>query len=513
MNSIAPNEVHTLPRIGFNNVMRMQRQHVEVRVEDLIGPPLDMKACPYPHLPDPAKQAFIQLKRNTGAPDAVILAWILAVMAASAMRIARVRAPGYNAETLALFLIAASEPGTGKLPVYERLIPPFKDYDKALRSAHQEQLVEHEADMEVWAARKAGLKDLLRKLTRSVDPDDAEKADEVENQVKEQVRRKPKKSRSRRLLKTRISVVQALKALDGDQEALLLATEEGAKLLNGIVTEDVDLVNQLFDGTDIVYERNYLDLVVTNPLVCLCLGIQPGRLIAFIKKHGLAAIDSGLLARFLIAVDWDESEEPELDHEPEWDQVDALNALVSKMLRIPDDVDDGALFEPTILEFDLEAATQFKSMKKALKQLRQKSGPWRGIKAFVRKAPKLIARLAAIFTLFKDDQSTHISKETLNDAALIVEWYLHQAQDVIVNESQRVAIRHLYEKLKGFYRDERRKDYEAAWISKTYIERHAHMKVDLLDHLLGKMAEHGMLKEDTRRSSRAAYVVLTEKYF
>jgi len=39
------------------------------------------------------------------------------------------------------------------------------------------------------------------------------------------------------------------------------------------------------------------------------------------------------------------------------------------------------------------------------------------------------------------------------------------------------------------------------------------MKVDLLDHLLGKMAEHGMLKEDTRRSSRAAYVVLTEKYF
>lgn len=504
---------HTSPRTGFNNTMRMQHHHVELRVEDLIGPPLDMKDCPYAHLPGPAKRAFIQLKRNTGAPDEVILAWILAVMAASAMRIARVRAPGYNADTLALFLIAASEPGTGKLPVYERLIPPFQNYDKASHSAHQEHLVEHEADMEAWVTRKSGVKELLRDLTRSTDPEDAKKADEVEKLLKELVRRKPRQSRSRRLLKTRISVVRALKALDGDQEAMLLATEEGAKLLNGVLKEDVDLVNQLFDGTDIVYERNYLDLVVTNPLVCLCLGIQPGRLIAFIKKHGLEAIDSGLLARFLIAVDWDEGEEPELDDEPEWDHVDALCVLISKMLRIPDDVDDGALFEPRIIEFDLEAAAEFKRIKKALKELRQKNGPWRGIKAFVRKAPKLIARLAAIFTLFKDDQSTHISKETLNDAALVVEWYLHQAQDVIVNESQRVAIRHLYEKLKGFYRDERRPKHSAAWISKTYIERHTHMKVDVLDPLLGKMAENGMLREDTRHSSRARYVVLTEKYF
>ncbi len=111
------NVVHVPPRIGLNNVMRIQRPHVEVRVEDLIGPPLDMRDCPYPRLPDVAKRAFIQIKRSTGAPDAVILAWILAVMAASAMRVARVRAPGYGADTLALFFIAASEPGTGKLPV------------------------------------------------------------------------------------------------------------------------------------------------------------------------------------------------------------------------------------------------------------------------------------------------------------------------------------------------------------------------------------------------------------
>jgi hypothetical protein len=434
-------------------------------------------------------------------------------MAAAAMRIARVRAPGYNAETLALFLVAASESGTGKLPVHERLTPPFVNYDKASLSAHLEHKVEHEADMEAWTSRKSGLKKLLRDLTSSTDPEDADKANQVEKQLKELVRHKPKQSRSRRILKNRISVVRALKALDGDQEAMLLATEEGAKLLNGVVAEDVDLINQLFDGTDIVYERNYLELVVTNPLVCLCLGIQPSRLIAFIKKHGLEAIDSGLLPRFLIAVDRDEGEEPDLDHEPEWDQVETLTSLISRILRIPDGVGDGSLFEPKVIEFDPEAVAKFKNIKKALKELRQKNGPWRGIKAFVRKAPKLIARLAAIFTLFNDDQSNHISAKTLNDAALVVEWYLHQAQDVIVNESQRVAIRHLYEKLKGFYRDERRQGHNAAWISKTYIERHTHMKVAVLDPLLDKMAKVGMLREDTRHSSRAQYVVLTEKYF
>lgn len=493
--------------------MRMQHLHVEVRVEDLISPPPDMKDCPHVHLPNPAMRAFIQLKRNTGAPDAVILAWILAVMAASAMRIARVRAPGWNAETLALFLIAGSEPGTGKLPVYEHLIPPFRDYDKASHSVYQELLMEQEADMEAWIARKSGLKKLLRDLTSSPHLEDAKKADEVEKLLKELVRRKPKQVRSRRLLKNRISVVQALKALNGGQEAMLLATEEGAKLLNGVIAEDVDLVNQLFDGTEIVYERNYLDLVITAPLVCLCLGIQPGRLSALLKKYALDASVSGFLARFLVAVDRDEGEEPELDYEPAWGDVDTLNALVSKLLRIPDDVGDGALFEPKVLEFDLEASTEFKRIKRALKDLRQENGPWHGIKAFARKAIKIIARLAAIFTIFKDDQSTHISKETLNDAALVVEWYLHQAKDVIVNESQRVAIRHLYEKLKDFYRDERRQGHNAAWISKTYIQRHAHMKVDVLDPLLGIMAKHGMLREDTRNSSRAQYVVLTEKYF
>lgn len=504
---------NTFPRIGFNNLTRVQPQHVEVRVEDLIGPPRDLKDCPYVRLPNPAKQAFMELKRNTNAPNAVIMAWILAVMAASAMRIARVRAPGYNAETLALFLIAASESGTGKLPVHERLIPSFRNYDKASHSAHQEFLLEHEANMEAWVSRVWGLKKLLRELASSTDPEDAHKADEVEKQLKNLVRRKPKQSRSRRILKNRISVVRALKALNGDQEAMLLATEEGAKLLNGVLAEDVDLINQLFDGTEIVYERNYLDLVVTNPLVCLCLGIQPSRLMAFIKKHGLEAVDSGLLPRFLMAVDWDEGEEPELDHEPEWHQVEALNALIGKMLRIPGAVTDGALFEPKIIEFDPEAATEFKNSKKLLKNLRQKDGAWHGIKAFVRKAPKHIARLAAIFTLFKDDQSTHISKETLADAALIVEWYLHQAQDVIVNESQRVAIRRLYEKLKSFYRDERRPRHKAAWISKTYIERHAHIKVDVLDPLLDIMAKQGMLKEETDHASRARCVVLADKYF
>lgn len=499
-------------RLGFNGML-VQQQHVEVRVEDLIGPPPNMKDCPYVYLPRIAKLAFIQLKHNTGAPDAVILAWILAVMAASAMRVARVKAPGYNAETLALFLIAASVSGTGKLPVHERLIPPFQNYDKASHSAHQEHLIEHEADMEAWASRKSGVKKLLRDLTSSTNPEDASKADEVEKRLKELVRRKPTQSRSRRILKNRISVVQALKTLNGDQEAMLLVTEEGAKLLNGVLAEDVDLVNQLFDGTDIVYERNYLELVVTNPLVCLCLGIQPKRLIDLIKKNGLEAIDSGFLPRFLMAVDWDEHEEPESDHEPAWDDVDALTALISKMLRIPDDVSDGALFEPNILEFDLEATASFKSMKKALKELRQKNGPWRDIKAFVRKAPKIIARLAAIFTLFKDDQSTHISKETLNEAALVVEWYIYQAQDVITNQSQRVAIRHLYEKLKSFYRDERRQAHNASWISKTYIERHAHMKVDVLDPLLDIMAKEGMLRYDTRPHQRTQYVVLTGKYF
>jgi len=509
------NEVQ--PHVGFNNQWATSTKPFDLRAEALIGPPTLRPPCPYEFLPTVARKAFLELKRNTGAPDVAIFGWILTAMAATAMRKARVKPPGHDVDILSLYCITASASGTGKTPVYRRVTPPFQNYDVATGAKRKQIVDEHEPDMESWKATKKGFSEALTKLTKSMKPEDAERAKEVEKKLKEHVRRKPTKPRPRSILKTSASFIRILQALEGDSESMLLATDDGEKLLVDIVKNDPGHFNRIFDGSTIVYERNNQDLHITNPLATLGINTQPKRLMAFIKKYGDEAIQNGLLPRCLMAVDWDEEEqEDDTDDEREWPEVNAFCELNAKYLRDPDNTDGDNAFEPTIYEFDLEAKLAFKDAKSELRDLRQPNGDFQGIKSFTRKAPQLIARIAGIFTVYSEHAQSHVTLETMTMAAKVVTWYLLQAEEILVNRPLREEMTVLVERLKTCFREQRHLKYakikNRAWIPKVYLERFLHMKVEILNPLLAILEEHGIVKVQPHMSGMT-YVKLTTRYF
>jgi hypothetical protein len=360
---------------------------------------------------------------------------------------------------------------------------------------------------------------LLTKLSKSNKPEDADKAKDIDNALKDLVRRMPTKPRSRRMLKTSASFIRILQDLEGDGESMLLAPEEGWKLLNDIVKIDPDQFNQLLDGSTIVHEQNNVDLVITNPLACFGINTHPKRLMAFINKYGDEAIEIGMLPRCFIAIDWNEDEgDDDDDADAEWHHVDAFNTVIAKHLRAPDSVEGDGVFEPVVLEFSQEAKERFKYIKQELKAERKPGGILHGIRPFARKAPRLIARLAATFHLFNEEDGSLITVETLEKAKNVVVWYLLQAKEIFVNQPLRDEMRRLIDFLRDCYSSERHYVHAKkmtklrTWIPKTYVERGLRMKVEVLDHLL-EILEDKRIVYTPPYATGMVYIQLTERYF
>lgn len=505
------------PSLGLNghwNKAVVRRQRTWPDVERLICPS-SRPPCPYECLPPIAEKAFHELKRNTGAPDAVILVMLVNAMAAAAMRLIRVKAPNWEVDVVSLFTITATEVGNGKSPVSKALALPFNEYDAA-RIANREVLaVGHESEMEAWKAIKKGLTDSLAKLSKSPHCEDAEKVEKAAFKLKQHVRSKPVMPQAGRLLKTNLSIASLLESLAGTDKALLLAVDDGDKFLSDMMVDPGNFT-QLFDGSVIVRERRNQELVIVNPSVCLRVSTQPGRLMRFIKAHGSEAVMFGLLARFLIAVEWDEDwEGVDPGGECDWRYVTAFNEMVAKYLWLPDRLGSEDKFEPRVLPYDGKAAERFKDIQEELKALKRPTAALHGIKEFVRKAPQHINRTAAVFTLFTDETEASVSDKPLTQASHFIAWHLLQANELIVNKPRRESLKKVFERLQFCLFSHHHFNYakikNPAWIPKTYLLRFLHMEAGVLDPLLAIFEEHGFVQLNSHRGM--VYVEINTHHF
>lgn len=456
------------------------------------GPP---SFCPYKDLPRIARLAFEELKRATGAPDVVILGWILAAMAAVAMRKIKVKAPRMDVDVVSLFFIIATASGTAKSPVYRQVSKPFFAHDALVSRKNKKTAINRDPDMEVWATELAGMKRLLFKLTNSLDTIGSEELTAVKNAIKEHVRRKPQASQAHRLVQTKATMARILELLDGDSRSLFLATDDGLKFLAKVIKEDQDDFERLFDGSMIFEGKKNQDYAITNPLVTLGITTQTGRLIKFLEKNSEDLIEGGLLPRCLMAVDYDEEEgDGEPDDDQESSAVDAFNAFNARILDETTPNDEQEIPEQQIVEFDWRSTNMFKEFKSLLKEFRRHGQPLHDIKAFSRKAPRLASRIAAIFALYDEKAELEISENTLHRAINIVAWYLGHARWLFVDRLFRNNRQEVIDLLAECFGDRchMRKPKPGQpdnplYVPKGYIQQRLHMNVGTLNPLLDSL--------------------------
>lgn len=484
-------------RTGFNRYSSSATEDISYIMKLAVGNEVPRLVCPYEELPPIAQRAFLEIKRYVGAPDEVIFAWVLATMAAAVMRKACVKPPGRDADVLSLFFITASPSGTGKSPVYKILLKLFRAYDAERHAKYQEAAEAFEPDMVAWKAEKAGLSHLLTKLIASTKPENAERVKDIKERLKIHVRNKPPMPRYRRMVKTRADIDKILEALDGNREVLFLATDEGSKLLNGIVKKDPEDINKIFDGSEIVCDTKNVEAVITHPLATFSVNIQNRLLLRHLKKHGEDLTEIGLLPRTFISVAWDENDqEIDEDIEPNWDDVLAFTEMALGHLRGGDRIDAHGGMTPITITFDPEARKLYRDARVHLRELRLPGGSLHHVAAFVRKAPQLIARVAAIFFMFDEKQGACISETTLMSAIKVVGWYLSHAKYVLVDKPQRNDLERLVTLLRNCYADKCHRSRSRVdrhdVVPKNYIQQNLHMRVEVLDSLMALLKREGI---------------------
>jgi hypothetical protein len=461
----------------------------------LFGHLLQVGECPYQALPIGARDAFLEFQKNTGAPPAVILGELLASMAAAVQLGYRVKTLEGKLDLLTIFIIVASETGSGKSRVDERLFKVFENYQSALTKGFEDATSLYKRNLAKWNAKKKGKAQRVTNLSiRGLEEDDPELID-VEKALDNHMIGEPIKPQEPDMLKTDASISDILDTMNRGEKGIFLISDEGEALLKGTIKEGQPDLNHIFDGKAIHHGRRNFKIRIEQPIMTMSVATYPRALEKFIAKYGEDAIERGFLGRCFIAmVEEKEVKVPTPTANPSWVYVDLFCDALERMLnenRVSASTDE---FMPTVLHLDHEASKVLVEWMVRIQPLLARDGLWRSARLLAKKSPQLIARVAAILHIFDSGNEKEISASTVKRAIQIVEWYLAQACRIFMVKPLAEKLEKITKILYAWwvshhdvvsgYRDER-----AALIPKNYVLQLSHMPVEELDPLLDILLE------------------------
>lgn len=463
--------------------------------DGLFGHLLQVSECPYQALPIGVRDAFLEFRKNTGAPPAVILGELLAFMAAALQRRYRVKTLSGGLDLLSIFIIVASETGSGKSKVDERLVKAFENYQSDLRKKFENDMSLYKRNQAKWNAKKKGKAQRVTNLSiRGLEEDDPELVD-VEKALDDHMIGEPIMPQEPDMLKTDASISDILDTMNRGEKSIFLISDEGEALLKGTIKEDQPDLNRIFDGKAIRRGRRNFKIRIEQPIMTMSVATYPNALEKFIAKYGDDAIERGFLGRCCIAmVEEKDVKVPTPIANPSWVYVDLFRDTLERMLNENNASASADEFMPTVLHLDHGASEVFVEWMKRIGPLLVRDGLWRSARLLAKKSPQLILRIAAILHVFDGGNEKEISASTVKRAIQIVEWYLAQACRIFM-------VKPLAEKLKKIikilytwwvchhdvvtgYRDER-----AALIPKNHVLQLSHMPIEELDLLLDILRE------------------------
>ena len=207
-------------------------------------------------------------------------------------------------------------------------------------------------------------------------------------------------------------------------------------------TKFVALLNRLWDSEPIeVHRKTSQDVLIKHRRFTLNLMMQPLLLKQMLKKQEGINRHSGFLARVLLAYPDSNMgnrfyKTPISVTQPMRDFQERIKSSLEKTLPLDQ---SGFKHIPT-LTFEKSAKAQwieyFNHIEKAIGNPYQ----WECIHDIASKASENIARLSALFHLFTASTGTEISKNHVDRAYQIIEWYLNEAKRIFANPASLTQI-------------------------------------------------------------------------
>jgi hypothetical protein len=388
--------------------------------------------CPYQALPIGARDAFLEFRQNTGAPDAVITIELLTFMAAALQLPFRVQALDGSIDIMSLFGIVASETGSGKSKVDKHLSHVIDSYLSVLTDKFKNEMRVYNREHRKWRAKQKGkslrLSDLAR---RGLQEDDHELA--AAELSLDEMGDEPIKPVEPDMLQTGGSIDDIFHAMNLGEKAILLISDEGEALLKGTIKDSQPDLNRVFDGRPINRGRKNRKIRIEQPILTMSIATYPKALEKFVDKYGEDAIERGFLGRcFFAIVERDELKLATPGTAQSWTNVDHFCDTLARMLTEYDAPARAKDFTPKLLNLSSEAKKLLGQWMIDVRPLIEQDGLWRSVGLLAKKAPQLITRVAATFHVYDGNTDMEISVDTVKRAIQVVEWFLAHAARVFM---------------------------------------------------------------------------------
>ncbi|EKT55819.1 MULTISPECIES: YfjI family protein [Morganellaceae] len=373
-------------------------------------------------LPEFFQQLIGHIHAQTGASTDIILPTLLGVMGMGChdnfdvQPIQGIRYP------TSLYTLVLAKSGSKKTTVFRMLIAPVIQWEEAQKREYGSAQAEYQRHEAIWKIELKAHEKHYQKMFK----DNGDVA-EARRQLDECLQQAPVKPVQRRLIINDPTSEALTRELGQGYPVLTLASDEAGALFDGNLFHKISLLNSLWCGESISVSRVSRDSdFISDARFSILLMLQPELFNHYLRKKGTKFRYSGGLARFLF-VDLNNSLTRLDDLNTLRLDAHAFDAFSSVLIA---HLDKSALRreyggERQCITLTVEAQKYWYEQQRIISDCIKQDTAFSHYEDFIARYMEHASRIAAVMQVFMTPNSTLITKETLNAAFYITQWYLN----------------------------------------------------------------------------------------
>lgn len=391
----------------------------------------ESEAQPYPldALPTIAREAVEEVVGFVKAPVALAASSALSALSVAVQGLYDVeRAPGLKGPC-SLFMLSIAESGERKTTCDGFFKRALETHQREETERLKPMVDTRRADLDVWEAKKAGLKEAIKSAVKS-----GQSTRELETEMRNLEADKPLPVRVPTLVRGDDTPENlSWELMHGWPSAGVLSSEAGVVfgshgMGSDSVTRNLALLNVLWDGGSIRTGRRTSETyTLEGARLTMGLLVQEVTLRTFFDKSKGLARGTGFLARFLVAWPMSTMGTRMFTPAPGYDRLSKFTARLLELLRTPPSIDDMGRLTTVTLSLTHEAHALWVQFHDQIEGMLGADGELQDVKDVASKIADNAARLACLFHVLESGAGA-VSVDAVARGAKLATWHLIEAQ-------------------------------------------------------------------------------------
>ncbi|MET0107208.1 MAG: DUF3987 domain-containing protein [Sedimenticola sp.] len=396
--------------------------------------PLTAKIDPEPYpldaLPETLRAAVEEVRAFTKAPIPLVASSALAALSLAVQAHADVKRAEKLQGPTGLFLLTVADSGERKSTCDGFFMQAIREYEVEQAEAAKPLIKDHKAAMEAWEAKRGGIKEKIRQLSKAGKP-----AGEQEEALRDLEHDKPEPPRVPKLtygdstpeaLKWELAKIWPSGGVVSSEAGLVFGSHGMGK---ESIMRNLATLNQLWDGANIATERRTTEsFTVRGARLTIALQIQEATLRSFFDRSSGLARGTGFLARFLLA--WPEStqgQRPFTDPPESWPALARFNQRIAEILEQDVPIDEDGALSPAVLPLAADTKAAWVMLHDVIEGELRFGGELYDVRDVASKTADNAARIATLFQIFEHGGGA-VGLAAFEGASRIAAWHLHEAR-------------------------------------------------------------------------------------